>query len=137
MPNKMDLQMMSVREALEQSYTEISNIRGEIIAWLKVKGPKRSRDFTISTQRLEWVVEDLSRVHTPDLATLPLEVGNVEVCANINLAGKSRTTRLDNAYAKMRPALVQLRKANLAEWSTKIEEDLNAINTFRIPGAFE
>ena len=137
MPSKMDLQMMSVLEALKQSYTEISVIRSELIAWLKVKGPKRRRDLTVSTQRLEWIVEDLNEVCPPNLAILPIEVGNIEICANVNLGSKSRVTRLNNASAKMRPALVQLQKANLEDFSIKIEKDLDRIAILHIPGAYE
>ena len=137
MPSKMSLQMMSVHEALRQSYTEISVIRNEITAWLRVRGPKSRRDVTIITQKLEWAVEDLNKISTPELATLPKEIANTEICANIEVSSKSRMTRVENVSAKLRPVLVQFRKHDIKSWIEIVEKDCSRLDNLYVPSAYE
>jgi hypothetical protein len=83
------------------------------------------------------LVKDLEKLSPPDVATLPADIAEREICANICADRKSRDLRRDNALAKLRPAVAALRRGGCTDIAEVVYKDISRIDSQHIPVAYQ
>jgi hypothetical protein len=131
MPKKMEVLMLSVREAIVDGYSEIEQLNAEIHQWWMRRGPKLGPDSAVISMRVRDLCRDLEAVEAPDVTSIPDEIAECRVRANVCVDSHSRDVRCGNAEAKLRPAIAALRRGGLGELAEKIRND-----TLRLPLVF-
>jgi hypothetical protein len=134
---KMAPQMMSVTDALMRGYAELATIRSELDESRSRRGPQWRPDNTVATMYLWNIVKDLEKLSPPDIAALPSDIAEREICANICTGGKSRSLRRDNAVAKLRPAVAALRRAGCTDIAETVDRDISRIDSWCTPVAYQ
>jgi hypothetical protein len=122
---------LSIREAIVDGYSEIEQLKDELHHWWARREGKLGPDSTVISMRVRDLCQDLEAVEAPDIASIPDEIAESRVSANLCVGSIRRDIRCRNAEAKLRLAVKALRRGGLGELAEKIKGD-----TLRLPMIF-